>query len=131
MQRSDRVGDEIKKVIADLIQNDIKDPRMPEMVSVVTVEVSRDLSHAWVYISVLGDETARQNCADVLSRAAGFIRREVAARIRLRITPELHFCFDDSIERGIRISRLIDDVLGVQTKRPESADYSQDDDGCY
>ncbi len=114
MQRSDRVGDEIRKVIADLLQNEIKDPRLPAMVSVVDVQASRDLSHAKVYISVYGDDAARKNCAAALRSAAGFIRREVAARIHLRITPELHFNIDNSIERGIRISRLIDEAIGEQ-----------------
>ncbi|MDW7658422.1 MAG: 30S ribosome-binding factor RbfA [Bacillota bacterium] len=115
MQRSDRVGDEIRKVIADLIQNEIKDPRLPSLVSVVAVNASRDLSHARVYVSVLGDEQEKKNCAAALSSASGFIRREVAARVRLRTAPEIHFIFDDSIERGIRISRLIDEALGDQT----------------
>ena len=114
MQRSDRVGDEIRKVIADLIQNEIKDPRLPAMVSVVAVDASRDLSHARVAISVMGDETAKKNCAAALKSASGFIRREVAARVRLRTAPELHFTVDDSIERGIRITRLIDEALGEQ-----------------
>lgn len=114
MQRSDRVGDEIRKVIADLIQNEIKDPRLPALVSVVAVDASRDLSHARVYVSVLGDEQEKKNCTAALGSAAGFIRREVAARVRLRIAPEIHFVFDESIERGIRISRLIDEALGDQ-----------------
>lgn len=112
MQRSDRVGDEIRKVVADLIQNEIKDPRLPALVSVVAVDASRDLSHARIYVSVLGDEQEKKNCAAALGSAAGFIRREVAARVRLRTAPEIHFVFDDSIERGIRISRLIDEALG-------------------
>ncbi|NLM77005.1 MAG: 30S ribosome-binding factor RbfA [Ruminococcaceae bacterium] len=111
MRRSDRVGDEIKRTIADLIQNEIKDPRLPAMVSVLDVAASRDLSHAKVYISVLGDEKARKDCAAAIHSATGFIRREVGLRLRLRVTPELHFSFDDSIERGIRISRLIDEAI--------------------
>ncbi len=84
------------------------------MVSVVEVRASRDLSHAHVYISVLGDEQARKDCAAALRSATGFIRREIVSRIRLRIAPELHFIFDNSIERGIRMSRLIDEALGGQ-----------------
>lgn len=112
MQRSVRVGDEIRQVIADLIQHEIKDPRLPALVSVVEVRASRDLSHAHVYISVMGDDMAKKNCAAALNSASGFLRREVAARIRLRIAPELHFIVDDSIERGIRMSRLIDEAIG-------------------
>ena len=112
MQRANRVGDEIRKVIADLIQNEIKDPRMPELVSVVAVDASRDLSHARIYISVMGDEEARKNCAAALRSAS----------------PELHFQCDDSIERGIRISRLIDEALGEpdrQTK--QKTDHEAED----
>ncbi len=112
MQRSERVGDEIRKIVADLIQNEIRDPRLPELVSVVDVRVSRDLSHARVYISVLGDEEAGQNSLTALRSATGFIRREIAARMRLRIVPELSLILDDSIERGLRISRLIDEAIG-------------------
>jgi ribosome-binding factor A len=85
------------------------------MVSVVEVRASRDLSHAHIYISVLGDDQAKKDCAAALRSASGFIRREITSRIRLRIAPELHFIFDDSIERGIRMSRLIDEAIGGQT----------------
>ncbi len=112
MQRSDRVGDEIQRVIADIIQNEIKDPRLPSMVSVVEVRVSRDLSHAHVYISVLGDAKAKKDCAAAFRSATGFIRREITSRIRLRVSPELHFVFDESIERGVRMTRLIDEAIG-------------------
>lgn len=115
MRRSERVGDEIQKVIADLIQHDIKDPRLPPLVSVVSVEVSRDLSHARVFISIMGDESDKKNGVAALNSAHGFIRREVASRVRLRVAPELHLIYDDSIERGMRITRLIDEAIGGQT----------------
>ncbi len=116
MQRSDRVGDEIQRVIADIIQNEIKDPRLPPMVSVVEVRASRDLSHAHVYISVLGDEKAKKDCAAALNSASGFIRRAITKRVRLRVSPELHFVFDESIERGMRMSQLIDETLKEQDR---------------
>jgi ribosome-binding factor A len=116
MQRSDRVGDEIRKAAADLIQNHIKDTRMPSMVSVVEVRASRDLSHAHLYISVLGTEEDKKNCEAALKSASGFMRREIAARIRLRVAPELHFIIDDSIERGIRMSKLIDETVGGKSQ---------------
>lgn len=123
MQRSDRVGDEIQRVIADIIQNEIKDPRLPSMVSVVEVRASRDLSHAHVYISVMGDDKAKKDCAAALRSATGFIRREITSRIRLRVSPELHFVFDESIERGIRMTRLIDEALGKSAgNQPEGQD---------
>ena len=120
MQRSDRVGDEIQKIIADLIQHEIKDPRLPDLTSVTEVRVTRDLSHANIYVSVMGDETARKNCLAALHSAAGFIRREIGRRVRLRVMPELHFILDDSIERGIRMTRLIDETMGDQKKDDQS-----------
>jgi ribosome-binding factor A len=112
MQRSVRVGDELQRIVADIIQNDIKDPRLPAMVSVTEVRVSRDLSHADIYVSVMGDAAVKKDCAAALRSATGYIRREMTSRIRLRIAPELHFIFDDSIERGIRLSKLIDEAIG-------------------
>ena len=120
MQRSDRVGDEIQKVVADLIQNEIKDPRLPPMTSVVEVRASRDLSHAHIYISVLGTEQQKKDCAAALKSASGFIRRELTHRMRLRVSPELHFIVDESIERGFRMSRLIDEAIGQQ--KPDDRD---------
>lgn len=115
MQRSDRVGDEMRSVLAKIIRDDLKDPGLPPLVSIVGVRVTRDLSHAYAHISVLGDEQARADCKNALDRANGFIRREVGRRMRLRMIPELHFVYDHSIERGIEINRLIDDVIGKST----------------
>ncbi len=110
MQRSDRVGDEIRTVIAEILRTGIKDPRLPAMVSVVEVRASRDLSHAHVYISVFGDEQQKKDALAALRSASGFIRRELVRRIRLRVAPELHFVMDESIARGIRLSQLIDEA---------------------
>lgn len=121
MQRSDRVGDEIRKVVADLLQNRIKDPRLPAMASVTEVRVSRDLSHANIYVSVMGDDEEKKNCSAALNSAAGFIRREIGARVRLRSVPDIHIMVDDSIERGIRMSRLIDETIGGKDKDDRQA----------
>lgn len=134
MQRSDRVGDEIQKVVADLIQNEIKDPRLPPMVSVVEVRASRDLSHAHIYVSVLGTAQQKKDCAAALRSASGFIRRELTARIRLRVSPELHFIVDESIERGIRMGRLIDEAMvglkpeGKAEDKPAGPDAKREED---
>lgn len=112
MERSDRVGDEMRTILSEIIRDDLKDPRIPDLVSVVGVRVTRDLSHAYAHISVLGDEAVRRDCKKALERATGFVRREVSRRMRLRLTPEIHFVFDNSIERGIEISRIIDQVVG-------------------
>jgi len=119
MQRSDRVGDEIRTAVADIIRTGIKDPRMPAMVSVVEVKASRDLSHAHIYISVLGSEKQKKDCLAALHSASGFIRREITRKVRLRIAPELHFEIDDSIARGIRMSQLIDEAM-AGTRDPDA-----------
>jgi ribosome-binding factor A len=122
MQRSERVGDEIQRIVADIIQNDIKDPRLPALVSITEVRASRDLSHAHIYVSVLGSEAVKKDCAAALRSASGYIRREMTSRMRLRIAPELHFVFDDSIERGIRMSRLIDEAMSDLSKQDPKND---------
>ncbi len=121
MRRADRVGDEMRSVLAKIIRDDLKDPGMPPLVSIVGVRVTRDLSHAYAHVSVLGDEQARAACKQALQRANGFIRREIGRRMRLRMTPELHFVYDHSIERGMEINRLIDEVIG-KTTGPGPAD---------
>ncbi len=114
MRRADRVGDEIRSAIARILQTDIKDPRLSGLVSVVEVRASRDLSHAHIYISVLGDELKQKEALEALHSAAGFIRRELVQRVRLRIAPELHFILDDSIAHAFRLGQLIDEVRSAE-----------------
>lgn len=120
MERSDRVADEIRTVLASILREEIRDPRLPSLVSVTEVTITRDLSHANAYISVYGSEQEKTDCKAALKSAGGFIRREVAKRIKLRIAPEIHFILDESIERGIRVSNLIDKAL----EQDKSADQS-------
>lgn len=112
MDRTDRISEEIKKELSDLIRNHIKDPRLPEFVSVTAVRVSKDLRYARVYISVLGDDEKKKGAIAALSSAAGFIRHEIGQRINIRFTPEMSFHLDDSIEKGLYVSRLIDETMG-------------------
>ncbi len=111
MERSDRVADEIRTVLAEILRDEIKDPRLPALVSVTEVRITRDLSRATAYISVYGDEQEKSDCKAALKSASGFIRREIVKRIKLRVAPEVHFILDESIERGVRMSRLIDQAL--------------------
>ena len=108
--RTARVSEELKRVISDIIKNSIRDPRLPEMFSVVSVEVTSDFSYAKVYYSYLSDRCGEKDVRDALKSAAGFIRRELGSRIRLRQVPELRFELDKSIERGIALNKLIDEV---------------------
>ena len=111
MDRTNRISEEMKKEVSSIIQNGLKDPRIPKMVSVTSADVTRDLRYAKIYISVLGSEEEKKNAIEGLKSAAGFIRREVGHRMQLRYTPEMLFELDNSIERGVYISKLINDTL--------------------
>ncbi|RDI47413.1 30S ribosome-binding factor RbfA [Falsibacillus pallidus] len=104
--RMNRVGEQMKKELGDIIGKKIKDPRIG-FVTVTDVEVSGDLQQAKVFITVLGDEEQKENTLKGLAKAKGFIRSEIGQRIRLRKTPELIFEFDESIDYGNRIENLL------------------------
>jgi len=107
--RVNRVGEQMKKELGDIISRKIKDPRIG-FVTVTDVQVTGDLQQAKVYISVLGDEEQRENTLKGLAKAKGFIRTEIGQRIRLRKTPELIFEFDESMAYGNRINSLIHEL---------------------
>ncbi|MBT2682989.1 30S ribosome-binding factor RbfA [Bacillus sp. ISL-37] len=107
--RVNRVGEQMKKEIGDIISRKIKDPRVG-FVTVTDVEVTGDLQQAKVYISVLGDEQQREDTLKGLAKAKGFIRTEIGQRIRLRKTPELIFEFDETMAYGNRINTLIHEL---------------------
>jgi len=109
-KRIDRISEEVKKELSAIIR-ELKDPRIPQMTSVVRVEVTNDLRYAKAYISILG--TAEEQAAALagLQSAAGFIRREIGGRIDLRYTPEFKFVLDTSIEYGARINEILKENL--------------------
>ncbi|MCL6450857.1 MAG: 30S ribosome-binding factor RbfA [Acetobacteraceae bacterium] len=109
LKRVNRVGEAIKEEVSRILQRELKDPRIG-FCSVVDVEVSSDLRHAKVFVSVLGDEAAKQATLAGLESARGFIRTEIGRRIRLRHTPEVVFRLDSSIERGARVSQLLNEI---------------------
>ena len=109
-QRAQRVGDQIQRELAELIRLELRDPRV-KLVTLTGVELSRDQSHAKIFFTTLGSAEDVQACGEGLSRAAGFLRGGLAHRLTTRKVPELHFAFDDSIERGVRLSRLIDEAV--------------------
>ncbi|MBI0578499.1 MULTISPECIES: 30S ribosome-binding factor RbfA [Bacillaceae] len=104
--RANRVGEQMKKELSDIIGRKIKDPRIG-FVTVTDVQVTGDLQQAKVYISVLGDDEQKENTLKGLAKAKGFIRTEIGHRIRLRKTPEIIFEFDESIDYGNRIENLL------------------------
>ncbi len=104
-----RLGEQIREDIADILTNQVKDPGIG-FLTVTHVKVSADLQVARVYYTTLGDERARRDAARALERASAFLRRQLAGRLRLRQAPMLHFQFDESIARGERIERLIQEI---------------------
>jgi ribosome-binding factor A len=108
--RIERVNALIRKEISELIQYHLRDPRLDSFVAVTEVATSPDLQHARVFISCISGKKEEQKVLEVLNAAAGFLRTELAGRVRLRRVPELSFVWDDSIEHGDRILRLIDEV---------------------
>lgn len=107
--RANRVGEQMKKELGEIIGQKVKDPRIG-FVTVTDVEVTGDLQQATVFISVLGTDSEKEATLMGLSKAKGFIRSEIGKRIRLRKTPEIEFAFDDSVEYGNRIETLLKQV---------------------
>jgi len=108
--RASRLGDQIQRDLSDLIRLELKDPRV-RMVTITAVEVMRDLSHARVFVTSLAGEAATQESIRALRHAAGFLRSRLAQTLTSRVVPELDFVYDESIERGARLSRLIDEAV--------------------
>ncbi|HHY39655.1 MAG TPA: 30S ribosome-binding factor RbfA [Syntrophaceticus sp.] len=108
--RAGRLAEEIKKVLTDLLQTELKDPRINPMTSVTSVNVSKDLRYAKVYVSVLGTEDKKKETLEGLKSASGFIRSELGKRIRLRYHPEISFELDESIQHSLEINRILRDL---------------------
>jgi ribosome-binding factor A len=107
--RSSRIADQIQRDLSETIRTELKDPRVG-MVTITAVEVSRDLSHARVFVTSLAGAQAMEESLGALRHAAGFLRSRLAHTLTSRTVPELQFVYDESVERGIRLSRLIDEA---------------------
>ena len=112
--KNTRVNAEVQHELANLIREGIKDPRIHPMTSVTAVEVAPDLKTCRAYICVMGNEEAKKNTIAGLKSAEGYIRRQLAKNINLRNTPEIRFILDESIEYGVAMSKLIDEVTGKE-----------------
>lgn len=108
--KNTRINMEVQRELSEIIRSGIKDPRIHPMTSVVAVEVTPDLKYCKAYISVLGDEEAAKATVEGLRSASSYVRRELARRVNLRNTPEIKFILDQSIEYGVNMSKLIDEV---------------------
>ena len=108
--KNTRINMEVQKELSEIIRLEIKDPRIHPMTTVVSAQVTPDLKYCKAFISILGDEEAGKATIEGLKSAEGYIRRELARRVNLRNTPEIKFILDQSIEYGVNMSRLIDEV---------------------
>ena len=108
--KNTRINGEVLKELSSIIRGEIKDPRIHPMTSVMAVEVAPDLKTCKAYISVLGNDEAKKATITGLKSAEGYIRRQLARNLNLRNTPEIRFILDESIEYGVNMSKLIDDV---------------------
>ena len=121
--KNTRINGEVQKELSSIIRGEIKDPRIHPMTSVMAVEVAPDLKTCKAYISVLGNQDAKEATIRGLNSAEGYIRRQLARNLNLRNTPEIRFILDDSIEYGVNMSKLIDDVA----KRDASLGKSEEE----
>lgn len=115
-----RINEEVHRELSNIIRSEIKDPRINPMTSVVAVEVAPDLKSAKAYISVLGDEKSQKDTLAGLTSAEGYIRRELAKSVNLRNTPQIRFIMDQSIEYGVNMSKIIDDVCEQDESKAKS-----------
>ncbi len=106
----ERVNSLLRQTLSELLQREVKDPRLSGFITITAVDTSADMKFAKVYVSSLDGDEGRQEILGALATAAGFFRREMAGNLRLRRIPQLSFKWDDSIERGDRLLRLIDRV---------------------
>lgn len=109
--KNTRINGEVQRVLAEVIRGEIKDPRISPLTSVIAVEVAPDLKTCKAWISVYGDEQAKADTLLGLKSAEGYIKNQLAKKINLRNTPEIQFIVDESIAYGVRMSKLIDDVI--------------------
>lgn len=117
--RAQRIGDQLQRELMDLLKNEVKDPRVG-MVTITAVEVAADYGHAKVFFTHLAGAEHGAEAVAALEHASGFLRRELSHRLKLYSVPQLHFVYDDSIESGMRLSRLIDAAIDEDKQHPQS-----------
>jgi len=114
--RSRRIAEQVQRELSEIIRLELKDPRVG-MITITDVEVTPDTAYAKVYFTLMGDAARVKETATALAHAAGFLRSELAHRLKLRIVPQLLFKYDASVERGARLSQLIDAAVADDAKR--------------
>ncbi len=119
--RSRRVADEIQRELAEIIRLELKDPRVG-LITITGVEVTNDLEHARIFITSMSAKptaTSHDDVLNALRRATGFLRSQLAHRMKLRIVPQLAFAYDESVERGMHLSQLIDQAIAEDARHPK------------
>ncbi len=119
-RRIERLNHLIREEISDLLQRQVKDPRLGGFITVTRVSTSPDLRHAKIFISIIGNEDEKKECLKGLAAASGFLRRELGLRLTQRRTPELSFHYDDSIDQGAHVLQLITQVANEAGERGKS-----------
>jgi len=117
--RSRRVEENLKRLLSELVRREVKDPRVG-LVTITAVEVSRDLTHARVFVTPFAGQGNAEEMLQALRHAAGFLRHELRHALRLRVTPELDFRLDEAIDRGARVSALISEAVASDERRHQS-----------
>lgn len=115
-RRTERISNLIRQEISDLLREQVNDPRLSSFISITRVSTSPDLRHAKVFVSALGGKTSKNEVLQGFTTASGFFRKELARHLRLKHVPELSFHFDDTIERGAKVLRLIEQVASDDTE---------------
>ena len=105
-----RINDEIKKEVSTILRGELKDPRVGVITSVLKVDTANDLKYCKIFVSILGDDEKKEEVMQVLNRASGFVRSLIAKRINLRVTPEIKFILDDSLEYSFKIDKIIREI---------------------
>ena len=122
--RIDRISEEMKKALSEILLHDIKDPRMSSFVSVLRVDLSGDLSYAKIHLSILGDTQIKKDTIEALKSARGYITRELGKKIKIRKLPQLIFIEDTSIEYAIHMEKMLNSIK--PESKPESNDAEND-----
>jgi ribosome-binding factor A len=116
-RRIERINSLLKEVISEVIRKEVKNPRLPQLITVTHVDVTKDLRHAKVFVSVIGEKAVKAEAIEVLQSASGFIAVHASKQVVMRYFPELTFVLDDSIDQQMRIDRLISDIQAERELR--------------
>ena len=114
--RSRRIAEQVQRELSDIIRLELKDPRVG-MITLTDVEMTQDNAHARVYFTLLGDASRIEEAQTGLQHAAGYLRTELAHRLKIRVVPQLHFEYDTSVERGVRLYKLIETAVAEDARR--------------